>query len=145
MTGWGFLHFRGVAKSPQIGLFDPGIGSGRLRRLARHPDAFGAILANRRIGDLRPFFGGIRCVTHQDAACRVVPYGAKIMTKTDGRRHLRRTLEVVYRTGAGLIREEFSRASLGAALMRAEFVERVENVPVYLKYPESNRLIRCVS
>lgn len=67
------------------------------------------------------------------------------MTKTDGRRHLRRTLEVVYRTGAGLIREEFSRASLGAALMRAEFVERVENVPVYLKYPESNRLIRCVS
>jgi hypothetical protein len=29
--------------------------------------------------------------------------------------------------------------------MRAEFIERVENVPVYLKYPQSDRLIRCVS
>jgi hypothetical protein len=69
----------------------------------------------------------------------------KIMAKQNGRHHLRRTLEVVYRTGAGVIREEFTRASLGAALMRAEFVERVENVPVYLKFPGSNRLIRCVS
>jgi hypothetical protein len=53
MTGWGFLHFRGVAKTPQIGLFDPGIGSGRLRRLARHPDAFGAILASDHPADFR--------------------------------------------------------------------------------------------
>lgn len=57
----------------------------------------------------------------------------------------RRSLEVVYRTGAGWVRERFSRARLGAALMRAEFVERVENVPVFLKYPGSKRLVRCVS
>ena len=57
----------------------------------------------------------------------------------------RSSLEVVYRTAAGCVRERFSRASLGAALLRAEFIERVENVPVYLKYPHSDRLIRCVS
>jgi hypothetical protein len=29
--------------------------------------------------------------------------------------------------------------------LRAEFIERVENVPVYLKHPHSDRLVRCVS
>jgi hypothetical protein len=58
---------------------------------------------------------------------------------------LQHTIQVVYQTGAGWAHEEFSRASFGAALMRAEFVERVECVPVYLKYPGSNRLVRCAS
>jgi hypothetical protein len=57
----------------------------------------------------------------------------------------RRTLEVVYRTGAGWVRERFARSALGAALGRAEFIERVECVPVFLKYPQSDRLVRCVS
>jgi hypothetical protein len=56
----------------------------------------------------------------------------------------RRTLQVVYQSGAGWVREEFSRTRIGAALMRAEFVERVENCPVYLKFPHSKRLVRCV-
>jgi hypothetical protein len=57
----------------------------------------------------------------------------------------RRTLQVVYRTGAGVVRETFHRANIGAALMRAEFVERVEGCPVFLKYPHSDRLVRAVS
>ena len=56
----------------------------------------------------------------------------------------RRTLEVVYQDGAGWVRERFNRAQIGAAFMRAEFIQRVENCPVYLKYPHSRRLVRCV-
>ena len=68
------------------------------------------------------------------------------MRKTDhSARPSCRSFEVVYRTAAGCVRERFSRASLGAALLRAEFIERVENVPVYLKHPRSDRLVRCVS
>jgi hypothetical protein len=77
MTGWGFLHFREVAKTPQIGLLDPGIGSGRLRRLARQPDAFGAISASNHPASLRQVFACHFAVTQQDAPCCVVPYGAK--------------------------------------------------------------------
>jgi hypothetical protein len=54
-------------------------------------------------------------------------------------------LFVVYRTAAGLIREQFSRAATGAAFLRAEFVERVENVPVFIQYGYQGRMVRCVS
>lgn len=57
----------------------------------------------------------------------------------------RRGVILVYQTPNGRTREYFSRARLGAALQRAEFIERVENTPVYLTYPHSNRLVRCVS
>jgi hypothetical protein len=68
--------------------------------------------------------------------------------KTDGPALLfrrRRGVILVYRTGAGRVQEYFSRSRLGAALQRAEFIERVENTPVYLTYPHSSRLVRCVS
>ena len=68
--------------------------------------------------------------------------------KTDGPALLfrrRRGVILVYQTSVGRTREYFSRARLGAALQRAEFIERVENTPVYLTYPHSNRLVRCVS
>ncbi len=54
-------------------------------------------------------------------------------------------LFVVYRTGAGVVREKFSRARLGAALGRAEFIERVEMCAVFIRYGEHGRLVRCVS
>jgi len=57
----------------------------------------------------------------------------------------RRGVILVYRTPAGRTREFFPRSRLGAALQRAEFIERVENTPVYLGYPHSSRLVRCVS
>ena len=68
--------------------------------------------------------------------------------KTDGAALVfrkRRGVILVYRTPNGRQQEYFSRARLGAALQRAEFIERVENTPVYLTYPHSNRLVRCVS
>jgi len=57
----------------------------------------------------------------------------------------RRGVILVYRTGAGRVQEWFSRSRLGAALQRAEFIERVEGTPVFLGYPHSSRLVRCVS
>ena len=55
------------------------------------------------------------------------------------------SLYVVYRTAAGVVREQFRLRNIGAAFMRAEFVERVEGCPVFLKYPNSDRLVRAVS
>lgn len=53
---------------------------------------------------------------------------------------------VVYRSaGAGLVRERFSRARIGAALLRAEFIERAEQCHVYLQHGHRGRLIPCVS
>ncbi len=57
----------------------------------------------------------------------------------------RRGVILVYQTPTGRRREWFSRSQLGAALQRAEFIERVEATPVYLTYPHSSRLVRCVS
>jgi hypothetical protein len=52
---------------------------------------------------------------------------------------------VVYRTGAGLVREQFNRARIGAALFRAEFLERVEACPVYIQHGYRGKLVRAVS
>lgn len=57
----------------------------------------------------------------------------------------RRGVILVYQSPAGRVREWFPRSRLGAALQRAEFIERVEDVPVYLGFPHSSRLVRCVS
>lgn len=60
-------------------------------------------------------------------------------------RRWERVVYVVYRTGAGRVREAFSRARIGAALMRAEFLERVEDCPVYIQHGRHGKLIRAVS
>ena len=53
---------------------------------------------------------------------------------------------VVYRSaGAGLVREQFNRARIGAALFRAEFLERVEACPVYIQHGYRGKLVRAVS
>lgn len=52
---------------------------------------------------------------------------------------------VLYRTGAGPARERFSRRSVGAALQRAEFIERVEGCRVYLQYGWNGPRVRAVS
>jgi len=70
------------------------------------------------------------------------------MHKTDGSRFVlrrRRGVILVYRTSVGTAREWYARSQLGAALQRAEFIERVENTTVFLTYPGSSRLVRCVS
>jgi hypothetical protein len=51
---------------------------------------------------------------------------------------------VIYRTGAGVQRERFHRSRIGAAFQRAEFVMRVEQCRVFLKYPHRRRLVECV-
>ena len=53
---------------------------------------------------------------------------------------------VVYRSaGAGLVRERFSRARIGAALLRAEFIEKAEQCRVFIQHGYRGRLIPCVS
>jgi len=53
---------------------------------------------------------------------------------------------VVYRTtGAGLARERFSRRRVGAALQRAEFIERIEGCRVYIQYGWNGPRVRAVS
>jgi hypothetical protein len=42
-------------------------------------------------------------------------------------------IHVVYRTGAGRVRERFFRSQLGAALLRAEFLRRVEACSVSVR------------
>jgi hypothetical protein len=69
----GFLRFWVAAKRTQTGLFDPGIGSGRLRRLARHRRASGVIFASRQPADFRHVCGSESHTTHQDRLRRVPP------------------------------------------------------------------------
>ena len=61
-------------------------------------------------------------------------------------RHLtagqRRPTSVVYRTGAGMAREVFTR--LEDAFLRAEFIQRAEGVPVCIKHGWRGRPVRCV-
>lgn len=63
-------------------------------------------------------------------------------------RHLtagqRRQTQVIYRTGAGMMAREWFR-SVGAALERAEFIQRVECVPVFIRHGQRGRAVRCVS
>jgi hypothetical protein len=51
---------------------------------------------------------------------------------------------VLYRTAAGVARERFTYRNLGAALQRAEFIERVEGCPVYFQHGRQGRLVRAV-
>jgi hypothetical protein len=52
---------------------------------------------------------------------------------------------VLYRTTGGPARERFSRRRVGAALQRAEFIERVEGCRVYLQYGWNGPKVRAVS
>ena len=57
----------------------------------------------------------------------------------------RRPVFVLYRSGAGVVRERFSRTNIGAALARAEFIGRVENCRVYLEHGYKGKRVLCVS